>query len=142
MAALGLAPGDAEIIRNAGARVTAESLITLILGVYLLGVEWAARRVATYPTLLEDLEHGDYLATPASDPLTPIRSPLRRRCPRGVRVAQWPQTLAGGAPVSAEVKTLAWSPLAGRARPASSICRSPFPPASRNAERALITLGE
>jgi carbonic anhydrase len=39
LAALGLAPGDAKIIRNAGARVTTESLITLILAVYLLGVE-------------------------------------------------------------------------------------------------------
>ena len=39
LAALGLAPGDAKIIRNAGARVTGETLITLILAVYLLGVE-------------------------------------------------------------------------------------------------------
>ena len=39
LAALGLTPGDAKIIRNAGARVTQDSLITLILAVYLLGVE-------------------------------------------------------------------------------------------------------
>jgi carbonic anhydrase len=39
LAALGLAPGDAKIIRNAGARVSAETLTTLVLAVYLLGVE-------------------------------------------------------------------------------------------------------
>jgi carbonic anhydrase len=39
LAALGLVPGDAKIIRNAGARVNAETLSTLVLAVYLLGVE-------------------------------------------------------------------------------------------------------
>ncbi|WP_017558542.1 beta-class carbonic anhydrase [Nocardiopsis baichengensis] len=36
---LGLGPGDAKILRNAGARVTDDTLRTLVLAVYLLGVE-------------------------------------------------------------------------------------------------------
>jgi carbonic anhydrase len=36
---LGLEPGDAKILRNAGARVTDDVLRTLVLAVYLLGVE-------------------------------------------------------------------------------------------------------
>ncbi|WP_084963817.1 beta-class carbonic anhydrase [Thermoactinospora rubra] len=39
LAALGLKPGDAKILRNAGARVTDDVLRTLILAVYLLGVD-------------------------------------------------------------------------------------------------------
>ena len=39
LAMLGLAPGDAKILRNAGARVTEDVLRTLVLGSYLLGVE-------------------------------------------------------------------------------------------------------
>jgi carbonic anhydrase len=38
LAMLGLAPGDAKILRNAGARVTADVLRTLVLAAYLLGV--------------------------------------------------------------------------------------------------------
>lgn len=36
---LGLGPGDAKILRNAGARVTDDTLRTLVLAVYLLGVD-------------------------------------------------------------------------------------------------------
>lgn len=36
---LGLVPGDAKILRNAGARVTEDVLRTLVLARYLLGVE-------------------------------------------------------------------------------------------------------
>jgi carbonic anhydrase len=36
---LGLAPGDAKILRNAGARVTADMTRTLVLASHLLGVE-------------------------------------------------------------------------------------------------------
>jgi carbonic anhydrase len=36
---LGIGPGDAKILRNAGARVTDDVLRTLVLAVYLLGVE-------------------------------------------------------------------------------------------------------
>ncbi len=35
---LGLVPGDAKILRNAGARVTEDTLRTLVLAAYLLGV--------------------------------------------------------------------------------------------------------
>ena len=38
---LGLAPGDAKILRNAGARVTDDVLRTLVLATYLLGVDHA-----------------------------------------------------------------------------------------------------
>lgn len=38
LAMLGLAPGDAKILRNAGARVTDDVLRTLVLATYLLGV--------------------------------------------------------------------------------------------------------
>jgi carbonic anhydrase len=39
LAMLGLVPGDAKILRNAGARVTDDVLRTLVLGSYLLGVD-------------------------------------------------------------------------------------------------------
>jgi carbonic anhydrase len=39
LAMLGLSPGDAKILRNAGARVTEDVLSTLVLASYLLGVE-------------------------------------------------------------------------------------------------------
>lgn len=42
---VGLEPGDAKILRNAGARVTDDVLRSLILGVSLLGVE----RIAVIP---------------------------------------------------------------------------------------------
>jgi carbonic anhydrase len=38
---LGLSPGDAKILRNAGARVTDDVLRTLVLATYLLGVDRA-----------------------------------------------------------------------------------------------------
>ena len=38
LGALGLVPGDAKILRNAGARVTDDVLRTLVLATYLLGV--------------------------------------------------------------------------------------------------------
>ncbi|HEX3055303.1 MAG TPA: carbonic anhydrase [Gaiellaceae bacterium] len=41
LAMLGLRPGDAKILRNAGARVTDDVLRTLVLAHYLLGVERA-----------------------------------------------------------------------------------------------------
>ena len=39
LALLGLEPGDAKILRNAGARVTDDVLRTLVLASYLLGVD-------------------------------------------------------------------------------------------------------
>jgi carbonic anhydrase len=41
LAMLGLRPGDAKILRNAGARVTDDVLRTLLLASYLLGVDRA-----------------------------------------------------------------------------------------------------
>jgi carbonic anhydrase len=41
LAMLGLAPGDAKILRNAGARVTDDVVRTLVLASYLLGVDRA-----------------------------------------------------------------------------------------------------
>jgi carbonic anhydrase len=41
LAMLGLQPGDAKILRNAGARVTDDVLRTLVLAHYLLGVDRA-----------------------------------------------------------------------------------------------------
>jgi carbonic anhydrase len=41
LAMLGLNPGDAKILRNAGARVTDDVLRTLVLASYLLGVDRA-----------------------------------------------------------------------------------------------------
>ena len=41
LAMLGLEPGDAKILRNAGARVTDDVLRTLVLASYLLGVDRA-----------------------------------------------------------------------------------------------------
>jgi carbonic anhydrase len=42
LALLGLVPGDAKIIRNAGARVTDDALRSLVLAVHLLGVDRVA----------------------------------------------------------------------------------------------------
>lgn len=42
LALLGLAPGDAKILRNAGARVTDDALRSLVLAVHLLGVDRVA----------------------------------------------------------------------------------------------------
>jgi carbonic anhydrase len=39
---LGLRPGDAKILRNAGARVTPDVLRSLVLAAWLLGVRWIA----------------------------------------------------------------------------------------------------
>ena len=39
---LGLVPGDAKIIRNAGARVTDDALRSLVLAIHLLGVDRVA----------------------------------------------------------------------------------------------------
>src|SRR6476660_5020426 len=39
LALLGLVPGDAKILRNAGARITDDALRSLVLAVHLLGVD-------------------------------------------------------------------------------------------------------
>ena len=42
LALLGLVPGDAKIIRNAGARITDDALRSLVLAIHLLGVDRVA----------------------------------------------------------------------------------------------------
>lgn len=42
LAMLGLRPGDAKILRNAGGRVTEDVLRSLVLATHLLGVRWIA----------------------------------------------------------------------------------------------------
>jgi carbonic anhydrase len=42
LALLGLEPGDAKIVRNAGARVTEDALRSLVLSIHLLGVDRVA----------------------------------------------------------------------------------------------------
>ncbi len=54
---LGLAPGDAKILRNAGARVTDDVLRTLVLASYLLGVERVMVVAHTDCRMAADGEH-------------------------------------------------------------------------------------
>ena len=68
LAMLGLAPGDAKILRTAGARVTDDVLRNLVLAVNLLGVD----RIAIVP-------HTDCKMTSASD--DEIRAELAARHP-------------------------------------------------------------
>lgn len=66
LAMLGLEPGDAKIIRNAGARVTDDALRSLVLAVHLLGVA----RIAV-------IQHTRCRMTEATD--DEIRSEIGRR---------------------------------------------------------------
>ena len=59
---LGLAPGDAKILRNAGARVTDDVLRTLVLGSYLLGVRRIMVVAHTDCRMTVDHEHDVHLA--------------------------------------------------------------------------------
>jgi carbonic anhydrase len=56
LAMLGLQPGDAKILRNAGARVTDDVLRTLTLATYLLGVERAMVIAHTHCLMAETSE--------------------------------------------------------------------------------------
>jgi carbonic anhydrase len=61
---LGLRPGDAKILRNAGARVTDDVLRTLVLAVHLLGVERiivAAHTDCRMTKVTDDEVHADIL---------------------------------------------------------------------------------
>lgn len=55
---LGLAPGDAKILRNAGARITDDVLRTLVLATNQLGVEHVAVVVHTDCAATEDDQAG------------------------------------------------------------------------------------
>jgi len=62
---LGLRPGDAKILRNAGARVTGDVLRTLVLAVHLLGVTRvmvAAHTDCRMATVTDDEVHAELLA--------------------------------------------------------------------------------
>lgn len=54
---LGLAPGDAKILRNPGGRVTDAALLALVLGVNLLGVERILVVEHTRCAMASDSEH-------------------------------------------------------------------------------------
>ena len=59
---LGLRPGDAKILRNAGARVTDDVLRTLVLAHYLLGVERAMVIAHTDCRMATGTEHDVHTA--------------------------------------------------------------------------------
>ncbi|CAN5875738.1 carbonic anhydrase [soil metagenome] len=63
---LGLAPGDAKILRNAGARVTDDVLRTLVLAAYLLGVERVMVVAHTGCRMAADGEHEVHAAVRAA----------------------------------------------------------------------------
>jgi carbonic anhydrase len=62
LAMLGLAPGDAKILRNAGARVTDDVLRTLVLASYLLGVDRAMIIAHTDCRMAAGSEHAVHAA--------------------------------------------------------------------------------
>ena len=63
---LGLGPGDAKILRNAGARVTDDVLRTLVLATYLLGVERAMVLAHTDCRMTADSEEEVHAAVGAA----------------------------------------------------------------------------
>lgn len=105
---LGLRPGDAKILRNAGARVTDDVLRTLVLAVHLLGVG----RVLVVPHLRcrmsaedEDHVHAAILAASGVDtrslelrPAPDVRAALRADVQR-IRSSPYlpPDLVVGGA---------------------------------------------
>jgi carbonic anhydrase len=71
LAMLGLRPGDAKILRNAGARVTDDVLRTLVLASYLLGVDRAMVIAHTDCRMATGSEHDVHIAvTEAGGPDT------------------------------------------------------------------------
>ena len=85
---LGLAPGDAKILRNAGARVTDDVLRTLVLATYLLGVDRAMVVAHTNCRMAAGDEDDVHAAvTKPADPTRGAwrswsRATRRRRCAR------------------------------------------------------------
>jgi carbonic anhydrase len=66
LAMLGLHPGDAKILRNAGARVTADVLRTLVLASYLLGVDRAMVIAHTHCRMATESEDAVHEAVTAA----------------------------------------------------------------------------
>ncbi len=69
---LGLVPGDAKILRNAGARVTDDALRSFVLAIHLLGVERVAVIAHTRCAMTEatDAELRDRIGRLAGAPAT------------------------------------------------------------------------
>src|ERR1700733_9225202 len=70
LAMLGLAKGDAKILRNAGARVTSDVLRTLVLATHLLGVDRVmivAHTDCRMTKVLDDEFHSAILASSGLD---------------------------------------------------------------------------
>jgi carbonic anhydrase len=63
---LGLEPGDAKILRNAGARVTDDVLRTLVLATYLLGVDRVMVMAHTGCRMAGGTEHDVHAAIAAA----------------------------------------------------------------------------
>jgi carbonic anhydrase len=97
LAMLGLEPGDAKILRNAGARVTDDVLRTLVLATYLLGVERAMVIAHTNCRMTAESEEAIHAAVlaeggpdtrslgflTATDPVATVREDVQR-------VRSWP----------------------------------------------------
>jgi carbonic anhydrase len=66
LALLGLAPGDAKILRNAGARVTDDVLQTLVLAAYLLDVDRAMVIAHTHCAMAAGGEDDVHMAVAAA----------------------------------------------------------------------------
>ncbi len=78
---LGMKPGDAKILRNAGARVTDDVLRTLVLACYLLDVN----RVLVMP-------HTRCAMTAGEEPRSTRRSPRSTGWTRGASSSAPPRT--------------------------------------------------
>lgn len=94
---LGLAPGDAKILRNAGARVTDDVLRTLVLASYLLGVNRVmvvAHTNCRMATGSEEAVHAEIQAAggPDTRSISFLTSDdqLRDLCADVQRIKSWP----------------------------------------------------
>lgn len=94
---LGLAPGDAKILRNAGARVTDDVLRTLVLASYLLGVDRVmvvAHTNCRMATGSEEAVHAEIQAAggPDTRSISFLTSDdqLRDLCADVQRIKSWP----------------------------------------------------
>jgi len=116
LAAFGLVPGDAKILRNAGGRVTDDVLRSLVLATTLLGVSYVAVMHHTECALADrtddDLRAGlspeqaaaaqdwEFLAMPDPDGALAADVDAVRRCallPPGIEVEGWSYDVRTGA---------------------------------------------
>jgi len=113
---LGLSQGDAKILRNAGGRVTADVLRSLVLATTFLGVEYVAVmhhtdcalagrdddevRSGLNPEQLEGVRGWEFLAMPDPDAALAADVNAVRTCPAlpvGIRVEGWRYDVGTGA---------------------------------------------